>query len=105
MRLGDVGAGREPSLDLGRHDQFAAALVEVLAPAGQAEIATIIDPPEVTGAEPAAVEDRRRGLVGLVVVARGDYRPARGELALGSRRQVLPGLRVDGLVLGQRAAE
>ena len=97
-RLHHVRPPVEALLDLGQHHQLAAALVQVLRPAGQHQGAVGPHVAEVAGAQPPARQRDVGGRLGLLAVAGRDDGAAGGQLALGARREVRAGHRVDGLV-------
>ena len=105
VRLRDVVALGQPGLDLDRHHRLRAAAVQVLAAAGEAQVAVEADPAEVARAQPAVLAEDRGRLVGGVVVAVRHDRAADRQLALRRRRQRLAALGVDGPVLGERAGD
>jgi hypothetical protein len=70
----------EHLLDLARVDVEAAAQDEVLLAVDDAQEAALVLGPQIAGAEPA-VDDRRRRVVGALVVAGEDVVPADDDLA------------------------
>ena len=71
---------QQHAVDLQRADLLAAAVDQFLQPAGQAQVAVVVDRALVAGAEPAVGEGLGVGL-GIVFVARGDVAAADDDLA------------------------
>ncbi len=87
-RLADAGVAEQDLVHLARGHFFAATVDAFLEPAGEVEVAVLVDRALVTGAEPAGTE--RVGVGGFVVpVPGGDVRAANDDLAGGAAGQQL----------------
>ena len=91
-------------VDLERRDLLAAAIDDLLQPAGDAQIAVLVEHALVAGVEPAMGEGRGVG-VGVVLVARRHVRSANDDLAGLARFQQLPVRRHDRDLRSGRSAD
>ena len=69
--LGDLGEPVDHGLDLTGVDVLAASDDHVLGPVDENQVAVLVEPPDVTGVQPA-VDDGFRGLLGPVEIAPHD---------------------------------
>src|SRR5581483_3001584 len=103
--LRDARVAGKDIFDMLGDDEFPAAAVALLLPAGEREEALFVDPAEVAGPEPSGGVKGGRGLIRTLVVPGCDDRPFHDEFADRSSWKVLTRSRVDGLVHGEHAAE
>src|SRR5690606_27771579 len=73
----------EHVVDLPRADLLAAAVDDLLQPAGDGQIAVLVEHALVAGTEPAVDESRFIGL-GIALIAAGDVRPPNDDLTAGA---------------------